>query len=283
MRMGIAIIEIIAAIIMLSLIGFYLAIRPLKLVSTNTPKDMGLVYEKVAFRTEDNLLLRGWFVPAKNPNAKTIILLHGYPADKGNIFPVMAFLQNNYNLLLFDFRYLGESEGRYSTAGKKEVLDLLAAIHYLHSRGINEVGVWGFSMGGAVALMAAPKAPEIKAIVAESIYARLDWMAQEYYRLPLLKYLLAELTRFWGWLFLGYDLKTVTPVNSIEKLTIPMLLIYSKQDDVVASRHGELLEKAAEKNPKVSIIVVEDLSHGQLMQNHEKIITEFFAKAFSEK
>lgn len=84
---------------------------------------------------------------------------------------------------------------------KNEILDLLAAIHYLQSRHIHEVGVWGFSLGGAAALMTAPLAP------AESSYARLDWMAYDFYRIPFLKYPLGELTRLWGLLFLHYDIK----------------------------------------------------------------------------
>ena len=98
--------------------------------------------------------------------------------------------------MLFDFRYLGQSEGRYSTAGVKETEDLRAAINFLKSRGVNEVGVWGFSMGGAVALATAVMVPEIKVIISESSYASLDLMALELYRIPLLEYPLAKLTLF---------------------------------------------------------------------------------------
>lgn len=112
-------------------------------------------------------------------DAKTIILLHGYPADKGDILPSLAFLNERYNLFLFDFRYLGQSEGLYSTAGAKETDDLASAIEYLKSRGVEEVGVWGFSMGGAVALMSIKKIPEIKAVVSEASYANLGLMARE--------------------------------------------------------------------------------------------------------
>jgi pimeloyl-ACP methyl ester carboxylesterase len=278
MRTGIFILEIIFSIIFLSFLGFYLAIRPFKIVSSLNPGDLGLTYEEVSFKTDDNLILRGWFIPNKTQGAKTIILLHGYPADKGNILPAMAFLNKNYNLLLFDFRYLGKSEGNFSTAGKKEVLDLQAAIKYLNTRNIHEVGIWGFSLGGAVALMTAPNNPAIKAMIAESSYARLDWMAEEYYRLPLLKYLLAELTRLWGWIYLGYDLKTVAPVNAIANITIPVLLIYSSNDDVVSSRHGELLEQAASTHPNIKVIKVENLLHGHMMPDHDKVISDFFAK-----
>src|SRR3990167_8718330 len=230
--------------ILLSLWGFYWAIRPLKIVSTHTPHDYGIHYEDVSFYTNDHVLIRGWLVPSKKAHAKTLILLHGYPADKGDILPARLYLHEHYHLLFFDFRYLGQSGGHYSTAGKEEVLDLLAAIQYLHSRGIHEVGVWGFSMGGAVALMAAHKAPEIKAIIAESSYARLDWMAEEYYHLPFIRYPLALLTRLWGWIFLVYDIKKVSPANAAEQLTLPVLILHSKQDEVVSVRHALRLQNA---------------------------------------
>jgi pimeloyl-ACP methyl ester carboxylesterase len=194
-------------LIAFSLWGFYWAIRPLRITSSITPTTFGVAYENISFRTKDHVLLKGWYIPSPNPRAKTIILLHGYPADKGNILPSRMFLHSDYNLLLFDFRYFGDSEGNYSTAGKNEVLDLLAAIDYLKYRGIDKVYVWGFSLGGAVALMAAEKTSAIQSVIAESSYARLDWMAYEYYPFPLLRYPLGELTRFWAWLFLNINTK----------------------------------------------------------------------------
>lgn len=271
---------IIGAILVLSLWGFYSAIRPFKIISSVTPENYGIPYEKVSFRTKDNVLIRGWFIKSPNPHAKTIILLHGYPADKGNILPTTIFLHKTYNLLYFDFRYLGESEGVYSTVGKDEIMDLLAAIQYLHTRNINEVGVWGFSLGAAVALMTAPSAPEIKAIVAESSYARLDWMAYDYYRIPILKYVLAELTRFWGWLFLHYDFKKVSPALAATKLQIPILLIHSKQDNVVSFENALLLKKSLSQNPNAEVIFIDNARHGEHFLNYNKMIQRFYDKHF---
>src|SRR5262249_58002592 len=155
-------------------------------------------YEAVSFRTADALTPGGWHIPAAQRTEKTLILLHGYPADKGNILPALSFLHEDFNLLLFDFRYLGKSEGSYSTAGAKEVEDLLAAIQFLKSRGVREVGVWGFSMGGAVALMAIEKAPEIRAVVSESSYVSLAEMTFELLRIPGLNYPIAYLVGVWA-------------------------------------------------------------------------------------
>src|SRR6267142_2627906 len=156
---------VLSVLIIISLWGFYSSIRPPKIISSITPRDLKMDYEDVWFKTADGLTLRGWYIPCAKETQKTLILLHGYPADKGNILPALAFLHEDFNLLLFDFRYLGKSEGSYSTAGAKEVEDLLAAIQFLKGRGVKEVGVWGFSMGGAVALMAIEKALEIRAVI----------------------------------------------------------------------------------------------------------------------
>lgn len=260
----------------MSMLGFYLAIRPFRFISQLTPASLGMPYDKIVFETSDHLKLTGWFIPARESNRKTIILLHGYPADKGNILPFMRFLHLHYNLFLFDFRYFGESEGYYTTIGRDEVNDLLAAITYLKKRQINEVGVWGFSMGGAVAIMAAPSIPEIKAVVAESSYARLDWMATDYFKIPILKYFLKEVARHFGILMLGYDIHDVTPATSLKIITVPVLLIQSKNDNVISARHALLLEESSIGHTNIKIINSEITEHGTVMPNHDKVIMQFF-------
>ncbi len=288
------IVSIVFFLLFTSLWGIYNSIRPTKFLSHITPKDLGLAYEEVKFKTEDGLTLAGWFVPLKSRaegaadangvlpltgQVRTIILLHGYPADKGDILPSLAFLSQNYNLFLFDFRYLGQSEGFYSTAGIKEVKDLKAAIEYLKSRGITEVGVWGFSMGGAVALTAAPTNPEIKVIVSESSYARLDLLAPELYRVPVLKQILGKLTVFWGKIFLRVDVKKESPLEAAKKLKIPILLIHSLNDEVISFRHASLLQDALKENPRAEFWFQENLFHGELDPEYKERVANFFDRS----
>ena len=83
-------------LIVFSLFGFYTSIKPSKIISKKTPKDFNLPYEEVSFSTKDNINIYGWFIPSqKKDNPKTIIFLHGYPADQGNILPSIAFLNKN--------------------------------------------------------------------------------------------------------------------------------------------------------------------------------------------
>jgi len=262
-----------------SLLGFLSYVKPAKVVSEVTPEDLGLAYEEVSFSARDGVLLQGWFVPRQDTQpAKTIILLHGWPADKGNILPAMAFLTKEYNLLLFDFRGLGQSQGFYSTIGVQETKDLQAAISYLKSRDITEVGVWGFSMGGAVALMTAPDAPEIRAITSEASYAKLDMLASQAFRMPLVNRPLVFLSVLWAKLFLDVDISKASPVDSARSLDIPILLIHSTDDEVIPFSHAQVLQEALAHNPKAEFWFQQNLSHGQFSKEYQQRILEFFEK-----
>ena len=276
------VIIVLSVLVIISLWGFYSSIRPPKLVSAITPRDLKMNYEEVSFRTADGLMLRGWYIPSAKKTEQTLILLHGYPADKGNILPPLAFLHENFNILLFDFRYLGKSEGSYSTAGAKEVEDLLAAIQFLKGRGITEVGVWGFSMGGAVALMAIDKAPEIRAVISESSYSSLAAMAFELMRIPLLNYPIAYLVGLWAKLFLGIDVRDASPADRIRNTSIPILLIHSSADAVIPFSHAQLLQQALAKNPNAEFWFHDDFAHGQLAADYRTRIKDFFLKHMSQ-
>ncbi len=267
-----------ALLILASAWLFYISIRPPKIVSSITPRDLNMPYEQVSFPTVDGLTLRGWFIPSEKKAAKTLILLHGYPADKGNILPALAFLHADFNLLLFDFRYLGESEGSYSTAGAKEVEDLLAAIRFLKTRGIEEVGVWGFSMGGAVGLMTIDKAPEIRAVVSESSYASLTEMALQLFRVPLLNYPMAYLIGFWAKLFLGIDVRDVSPAEKIRNTTVPILITHSSTDAVVPFSQAKALQGALINNPRAEFWFNDDFAHGQMGSDYQSRVRNFFQK-----
>lgn len=139
------------------------------------PAALGLPCEEISFSTEDGLTLRGWLIPAPAPARGTIIFCHGHSGSMdGDLHYAPAFHQHGYNVLMFDFRAHGRSEGEHVSMGFHERKDVLAAIRFLEGRGICEVGLLGFSMGGAVAIITAPLSPAVKAVVADSAFATLD-------------------------------------------------------------------------------------------------------------
>jgi len=274
-----AILLIIIIIILFSLFTFYLSIKPGKWPIHFTPESFKLKYEDVTFKTSDNLELKGWFIPGKGNN--TIIVMHGYPTNKADVLPFSMFLLKKYNVLLFDFRSFGESQGSYTTAGYKEVKDLDAAIIYLNNRAdTKNIGVLGFSLGGAVALM--NKNHIVKAIVVDSTYSNLNNVIESMYRhFFIFKYPFVYLTRLYGKIVFGVDAKDISPVNGIKDINKPVLIIHGKKDSQIPVKEANILHNA---NNKSQLWIVENADHGETYalnkEEYEQRVFEFFEQNF---
>lgn len=262
--------------VFMSLYVYYTYTHPPRYISAVTPRDYGLKYETVDFSTSDGLRLKGWFIPTPNKNAPTIIGCHGYPFDKGNILDLATFLYPDYNLFLFDFRGMGESQGRITTVGFYETRDLESAVKYLKSRGIKEIGAIGFSLGAAVIILA--NNTNIKAIVADSSYSDIDSVINILFkRLGPLKWPLVRLVKLWARLFIGVDTDKISPINAMEDLKSPILFIHGALDTQIPPSHSKLLYEAG-KN--VELWVVQNADHGQAYymdpQEYSRRVKEFF-------
>jgi fermentation-respiration switch protein FrsA (DUF1100 family) len=217
-----------------------------------------LIPEKkdVKFLTEDGLTLSGWFIPATIPSEKTIILCHGYGTNRTEIFSRTIFLRwRGYNLLYFDFRAHGESEGKISTFGLLELKDLKAAIDYLKREKASfskTIIVIGVSLGASVAIVLAAKDKRIQAVIAESPFPSFKKTVLRYARAvygisfkPLfsLAFLFVRLR-------LGSSLEINSPFHWIEKISPrPLFLILGENDRYLYLSEGYQLYKKA-KEPK---------------------------------
>lgn len=264
-----------------SLYGFWSATHPHKFITRATPETLAWEFEDVVLRTEDGVKLAAWFVPSKNPSDKAVILLHGYPADKANILYWAEFLQEDFNLLFVDFRYFGQSEGAYTTIGLLEQKDVRAALDELERRGIEKIGVMGFSLGGATALLAAARDARIQAVASDSAFAHINLMGYEFYRnLSVLKYPLTWLTKFWAGIFLRIDANAIAPENAAAQLRIPVLVIHSKKDQTIPFENALRIEAALRGNPRAEFLFLAEGTHGNLpsasLAEYQKSIRRFF-------
>jgi uncharacterized protein len=275
------ILGIIIFILAFSLLTFFLYIHPIKYSTPGNPKTYGLDYEKVEFQTQDGLTLRGWFIPSNHSNA-TIIVGHGFPFDKANIFPATKFLNKHYNLFYYDFRYFGESDGKITTIGWKEQQDMLDAISYLKTRkdvNKNKIGVLGFSLSAAVPLML--KTNDIKAIVADSSYASLYKAIQRaYFIFPWVsKYPFVWTTSLYSKLFLNINIFKISPEESVKNLETPIFFIHGDKDSQIPVEHSKALHENA---PNSNLWIVEGAVHGMSFsinkKQYETRVLEFFDK-----
>jgi uncharacterized protein len=161
--------------------------RPLTF--NNTPAQHGLNYEEVSFPTalNDNITLRGWWIP--NPASdRALIIVHGKAQTRMEMVDYSRqFREMGYNLLLFDLRGHGKSDGNHYYFGQKEGWDTVGAFNFVKSKGFpaKQIGLYGRSMGAATALLAAGYDDQIKTIFSDSSFASFEEVARE--RMPIEK------------------------------------------------------------------------------------------------
>lgn len=197
---------------------------------TATPADIGLRHETVALRTDDGQTLHGWWLPHRRPRA-TLLFFHG---NAGNISHRLDSLEIFHDLglevLIVDYRGYGRSSGTPSEAGLYR--DARAAWRWLtDERRIapENIIVFGRSMGGAVASeLAAQVTPA--ALIVESTFSSVpDVAAGIYWWLPVR--LLARLE--------------FNAADHIGRTTLPVLVIHSRDDEIIPFEHARRLQQAA--------------------------------------
>jgi len=231
------------------------------------PADYGLRYSDIFFPSRDGLVLSGWWLESGD-KSPCIIMVHG---EKGNraetgsvkLLEIACELVNsNYNVLMFDLRGHGRSEGRRASAGYREKEDLLGAIDYIKQRGITKVGVIGFSMGAATALMTAARCREIGVVIADSSFADMaEIVRSEFSKRSSLPAFFLPWTLFMAKNIYGIDLSVLRPVDDVKKsISAPIMIIHGERDDVIPVEHAYLLARAC-SNPQSELWVVPEAQH----------------------
>lgn len=129
--------------------------------------------EALEFQTPDGQTHSGWFFPGLR-GAPVVVICHGYRSSRSEVLTLATSLQQHrYNVFAFNFSGHGESPVGYTTLGYKETEELLAALDMLAARtdvDTGRMGVWGYSMGGFAAVLAADANPRVKALALDSLY-----------------------------------------------------------------------------------------------------------------
>lgn len=239
-------------------------VHPPREVRSITPASRGLAFERVLFDTSDDVPLVGWWMPARD-SVGTVVFLHGYTASKAQSLSVAPFLVGSrYNVLAFDFRAHGESGGSVTSLGVQEAKDVRAALDFLARTGVDmdRVALFGWSMGAAAALHAAASAPEVRAIVADSSFARLSNVVSVHLAsltglprfpfVPLIVHFASGMT--------GTSPGDNEPAREAERIGRPLLVIQGGRDGLADPEDdGATLARAA--GSWADLWLVEDAGH----------------------
>lgn len=269
------------------------ALRAMTLLGNNSHRSASvapsdLPVQEVHFSATDGVHLAGWLLIA-SPDAPTIILVHGYKGSRTDMLPWARFLFTaDYNVLLYDSRGCGESEGWGITLGAREPDDVVGAVHYLQQRAdlrTKRFGALGISLGAGVVLLAAAREPALAATVADSAWAdarlqisRMDSLSLPHFTLPLLPYEPALVNAL-----IGADLANTRPLTVISQIAPRAVMLIHSADDQNATTplSGERQLYAAAGQPKEQWIVPTGGHIGALSahtQEYEQRVLAFFAR-----
>lgn len=191
----------------------------------------------VTFKAADGVALSGLLF-VRPEATRTILMCHGYSRNKERLLHLIELFADD-NIFIFDYRAHGESGGEYTTIGFYEKDDVIAAYKFLennpHTQHLAVFGI-GLSMGGVSLLGAAAQGIPFKAVVIDSAFTTLDeqiaYVFPQKTGLPRIPFM--PLCRIIFEFLCRCSMHEVNPVQWAQKVTCPVLIIHSYDDDFVA-------------------------------------------------
>ncbi|KGM97235.1 hypothetical protein Z968_04360 [Clostridium novyi A str. 4552] len=259
------------------------------------PKHYGLNYEDVSFKSKNqDVLLKGWWMPSQLKNKeikseKTIIFSHGYGNNRG-LYKISVLnlakklCESGYNVLVFDFRASGESEGKFVTIGGLEKYDLLGAIDFVKNKKKSKIiNLMGWSMGATTSILAGTESKDVKCIVADSPFGNLKeylesnlsyWskLPNTYFTKTIL-YILPKIR--------GFNIDKVNAIKAASSINNKKIfLIHSKDDDAIPYENTEKIYNSINNKSDVKVWITNNAKHiksySLYKDEYEKRVVEFF-------
>jgi len=215
------------------------------LLATGTPSGD---YQNMTFPSRgQNYQVYAFYLPGR-ANAPALINVHGYKGtrhNEGELDRANALRALGYNVLSIDLSDNGGDtvgNGRISM-GYSERWDVLGAYDYLLTRGFtpDRVGLVGISMGASTNILAAAAEPRIRAVWADSGYARADVVLTEQAAQNGLPSIIVPGGLLAGALISGDRIWEASPIDAARTLAghrQAVYLIQCREDQTVYFHHG---------------------------------------------
>jgi pimeloyl-ACP methyl ester carboxylesterase len=252
----------------LSVAGAILVMRIPRLAVDGSPSDVGLAYTNVSFptRNESNILLKGWYFQGQGD--KTILIVHGgFQTRVDNVVDTLdltkSLVADGYNVLLFDLRGRGESQGKGLNILTNEN-DIGGAVDFLKTRGeAAHIGIIGFCSGAATTAIFASQ-ENIGAVVLDGCFATVDSMVTRQATTRSIPAFLVDSfipgLRLTVRLF--YGAVPEDPIKAVPDITCPVFFIHEQNDNLTTTQETDELF-AVTKNPADALWEIPAASHSE--------------------
>lgn len=223
----------------------------LGLIKRNKPAKVDLSRDTVTNILEKDILITSFdktrlsarlTYSATDTTKSTIILLHGIRSNKDHFLDLSSLLaKEGFNSVALDLRAHGESGGQFCTFGVNEKKDIKKIIDYLiEKENLERIGIWGQSLGGAVALQSMGFDNRIKFGIIESTFSDFKTIVNDYFDLhagfslkPFSDYLSNRAASI-----ADFNPEDAKPIKYCEKIYQPILIVHGNNDERIDISYG---------------------------------------------
>lgn len=254
-------------------------------------------YESVTIQSrQPGLNIAAWHIPAAQPDAPAVILIHGSGGCKCDASVLLAagmLHRHGFTVFPIDLRDMGMSdvEDGLHSAGTKEYLDALGVFDWLvNVKGIppEKIGMWGNSFGAITSLDAFAAEPKLAAVFADSSFSDMQTALNEELARNNYPTWLAPAGLLMARIVSGDDLMSRSPLDAMRKHAgRPIFLTHGELDQRIDVHHAyDLLALGKQNDADIRAWIVPDAPHVRAIWLHsaeyEQKLVDFFEKALKK-
>ena len=230
--------------------------------------------EEVDLAVGNGDVVHAWYVRAARSDAPTLLFLHGARRNLyGNQTRIERWQALGFNVLAIDYRGFGRSTERLPSE-QTAIEDTRVAFAELLRRepDPNKRYLYGYSLGGALAIDLAAREDGLAGVILESTFTRIGDLVQR---------------SKWGWVP-GLSMLITQEFDSLARIELvnePVLLIHGTQDSIIPHQMADELASAVGHlgHPLRRVVKVDGAGHWGVPMvagtTYDRAVHEFVATA----
>ncbi|WP_373600596.1 alpha/beta hydrolase [Paraclostridium bifermentans] len=244
-------------------------------------------YEDVFIQSPENgYKVEGKLIKSNEQTENTVIIVHGIESNYYEYLEkAYVYLENGYNVMLYNQRHTGHTGGDDYTFGLREKYDLESVAKFVHDKYPNGIiGAHGHSMGAATVVMHSEineKNKYVDFYIADSPYHEMKDAVRlgiEAENIPLLPVAYAEaMGDIYTQVKSGFKYEDVKPYKSVENITTPMFLIHGKEDKVCSPKSSQIIYDNIPHDKK-ELWLIDGVQH---VNGYDILGKEYFDRIFN--
>lgn len=206
-----------------------------------TPRDHALTFSDQWIDVEGGKV-HGWWIPGTSAKAPAILFFHGNAGTISTELPHLVRLHAlGFAVLAVDYRGYGRSTA-VSPSEASVYADARAAWARLLqlSPSASRHMLYGYSLGGAIAIDLASKAPDVDALVVEGTFPSIAALAEDVFP-------------SW-WPIALLNTQRFASDRKVQGMHMPKLFVHCTKDEVIPAAMSEALYQAAPQ-PKTQLVI----------------------------